>query len=55
LKINCTCFRQNEANIIINGFTDLNDIEFFRKELENKYEMKSIYFPADLTIPDEID
>lgn len=48
-------FAQNGANIIITGFANLDDIESFRKELKNKYNTKSIYFSADLTILEEIE
>lgn len=45
---------QAGANIAMNGFGDADEIEKHRNEIENE-GVKSIYHPADMTKPDEIE
>jgi 3-hydroxybutyrate dehydrogenase len=42
------------ANIVINGFGSVSDIEKERAALEKDFKVKAIYSPADMTKPAEI-
>ena len=42
------------ANIVINGFGSVSDIEKERAALEKDFKVKAIYSPADMTKPTEI-
>ncbi len=42
------------CNIMLNGFGDKNEIETFRRELVEKYEVKAVYSAADMANPQEI-
>ncbi|CAO4133187.1 3-hydroxybutyrate dehydrogenase [Methylorubrum extorquens] len=47
-------FAKDGANVVLNGFGNLEDIERTRSGIESEYGVKAVYSPADLTKPDEI-
>ncbi len=42
------------CNVMLNGFGDTQAIEKLRFSLENKYDIRVLYSPADMTRPDQI-
>ena len=49
-----TAFAEQGANVVINGFGPLTEIEAIRERLESLGGGKVIYHPADMTKPHEI-
>src|ERR671921_811640 len=43
------------ANVVINGFGDVGDIEKTRAGIESEFGVKAIYSPADMSKPHEIE
>jgi 3-hydroxybutyrate dehydrogenase len=44
----------NGANILLNGFGEVGEIETKRKDIENKYGVKCVYSNADMSKPEQI-
>ncbi len=42
------------ANIVLNGFGDAAEIERLRRSIEDEFQVRAIYAPADVSKPDEI-
>lgn len=42
------------ANILLNGFGNTDEIEAQRIDIENKYSVKCVYSPADMSKPEQI-
>ncbi len=47
-------FAENGANVVINGFGDMAEIEKVRASIESEFGVTCVYSGADMTKPDEI-